>query len=101
MKHNLFSSHRPELIREVPRLLLLEPDLELLALVVEVAVRGHPRLGLPLEERVVELLVVDVDLAQLRADLLAHLGLHRLAVLLFLGVKDYLNSARFTVILNF
>ena len=36
----------------------------------------HLGLGLPLEEGVVKLLVIDVDLAQFGAHLLPHLGLH-------------------------
>ena len=41
------------------------PDFELFSFVVQVPVMGHPRFGLPLEESVVQLLVVDVDLTQL------------------------------------
>lgn len=43
---------------------------------------GHPRLGLVAEEGVVQLLVVDVDLAHLGAHLLPHLLLQRLVGLL-------------------
>lgn len=55
--------------------------------------RGHPRLGLPLEEGVVQLLVVDVDLAQLRPDLLSHLRLQVLRVLLLLKRGPHLHDA--------
>lgn len=43
---------------------------------------GEFRLHLPLEEGVVELLVVNVDLAHLGTNLLPHLGLHGLGILL-------------------
>ena len=58
-----------QIIGEIAGLFLLQPDLKLFALVVEVAVQRHPWFGLPFEEGVVQLLVVDVDLAQLGADL--------------------------------
>ena len=45
--------------------LITVPDFELFSFVVQVPVMGHPRFGLPLEESVVQLLVVDVDLSQL------------------------------------
>ena len=68
--------------------LILSPDLELFALVVEVAVHRHSWLRLPLEERVVELLVVDVYLAELRPDLLPLLGLHPLLTTTHVGFKE-------------
>jgi hypothetical protein len=46
-------------------------------------VYGHLGLGLEAEESVVQLLVVDVDLAQLGPNLLSHLGLQ--VLLLFLS----------------
>ena len=51
-------------------------------LVVKVPVDGELGLHLPLEEGVVELLVVDVDLAHLGTHLLPHLGLHGLGIFL-------------------
>ena len=73
-------------------LLLLQPDLELLPLVIQILVERHPRIGLPLEEGVVQLLVVNVNLAQLGPDLLAHLRLHRLGVLLVLEGGAHLHD---------
>ncbi len=55
----------------------------------------HPWLGLPLEEGVVELLVVDVYLAQLGAHLLPLLGLHALRVLLLLQRFPHLHDPGF------
>lgn len=48
---------------------------------------GELRLDLPLEEGVVELLVVDVDLAHLWANFLPHFGLHSFSILLLKGEK--------------
>jgi hypothetical protein len=51
-------------------------------LVVKVPVDGELGLHLPLEEGIVELLVVDVNLAHLGTHLLPHLGLHGLGIFL-------------------
>mmetsp|Transcript_53306 Transcript_53306/g.88566 ORF Transcript_53306/g.88566 Transcript_53306/m.88566 type:complete len:296 (+) Transcript_53306:532-1419(+) len=60
----------------------LDIDLELLALIVELAVARELGLGLVLEEGVVEDFVVDVDLAHLGLRSLTRLLLHRLTALL-------------------
>ena len=52
-------------------------------LVVKVSVDGEFGLDLPLEEGVVQLLVVDVDLAHLGSNLLPHFGFHGFGVLLW------------------
>ena len=69
--------------------------LVLLALVVDVAVLGEARLGLELEEGVVEDLVVDVDLAHLGLHPLLLLALELLRVLLLEHARaDLLDASR-------
>lgn len=53
-----------------------------LYLVVKVSVDGEFGFDLPFEESVVELLVVDVDLSHLGANLLSHFGFHCFGVFL-------------------
>jgi len=66
--------------------------------VIKVSMEGHFGLGLPLEEGVVQLLVVDVDLAQLGPNLLPHLRLQALVILLFLREEANLMSNLFSPI---
>lgn len=47
-------------------------------LIVQVPVDGQLWLGLPLEESIVQFLVVNVDLPHLWPNLLSHFGLHGL-----------------------
>lgn len=71
-----------EFVRQIARPLLAQVGLELFAFVVELAKARHLWLGLVLEEGVVELLVVNVNLAHLGLDPLACLLLERRALLL-------------------
>ena len=84
-----------EIVGQVTWLLLFQPDLELFTLVVEIAVKRHPGFRLPFEEGVVELLVVNVDLAHLGPRLLPHLRLEALLVLLLLERLAHLHDASF------
>lgn len=54
---------------------------------------SHPWLRLPLEEGVVQFLVVDVDLAQLGPHLFSHLGLEAFLRLFFLESLPHLGDA--------
>lgn len=49
---------------------------------------GEFGLGLPLEEGIVQLLVIDVDLPHFGTNLLPHLRLHRLLLLLGEGIWE-------------
>ena len=83
-----------QVIGELAGLLVLHARLKLLALVVEVAHDGHFGLGLPFEEGIVQLLVVDVDATHLGSDAFAHFGFERFRLLLFLQSRAHLHNAR-------
>lgn len=52
-------------------------------LIVQISMNSELGFDLPLEKSIMELLVVDVDLAHLRPNFLSHFGLHSLCILLW------------------
>src|SRR5712672_540166 len=72
-----------ELWREIPGSFFVERGFELFAFVIHLAKARQRRLCLKFEERVVKLLIVNVDFTHLRLDTLAGLGLERHVCFLF------------------